>query len=200
MYKKITLLALLFFPALVWVFFEKVKINSYRLNFYGPKNVIAPGDTLFFTLPDSIVNLPVPASCILVPIHPEYEKKQFFIQSLTEAILYKPELMQHIPICFLYPENMNIQNLHLFKEKKTDTYILGMSKSNFRRFLNYAFQGKPYYVFDYFGILLDKNRHIRGYYNFSFTDEVKRMTQEYKHLRLKEEVQQIRQDHAVEQR
>jgi hypothetical protein len=49
------------------------------------------------------------------------------------------------------------------------------------------FTQKPIHVFNYFAVLVDKDRHIRGYYDPTYISEVKRMIEEYKHLVLKDE-------------
>jgi len=49
------------------------------------------------------------------------------------------------------------------------------------------FNQKPIHVFNYFAVLVDKDRHIRGYYDPTYISEVKRMIEEYKHLVLKDE-------------
>jgi hypothetical protein len=54
--------------------------------------------------------------------------------------------------------------------------------------LNYSyFKEKPIYVDYSFFVLVDKNRNIRGYYDGRYIAEIKRLTEEYQHLRIKEE-------------
>lgn len=52
---------------------------------------------------------------------------------------------------------------------------------------NTYFKQKPIHVFDYFMVLVDKKRHIRGYYDPSYNAEVKRMIDEYRHLKIRDE-------------
>jgi len=61
------------------------------------------------------------------------------------------------------------------------------------------FKQKPHYVFDYFMVLVDKKRHIRGYYDPSFNAEVKRMIQEYKHLKIRDEYGQTLKQNDIKQ-
>lgn len=61
------------------------------------------------------------------------------------------------------------------------------------------FKQKPAYVFDYFMVLVDKRRHIRGYYDPSFNAEVKRMIQEYKHLKIRDEYAQTLKKNDIKQ-
>ena len=62
------------------------------------------------------------------------------------------------------------------------------------------FASKPIYVMDYFAILVDQNRHIRGYYDPNFNVEVKRMIQEYKHLKLRDEHAKMEEKDKLEQK
>ena len=49
------------------------------------------------------------------------------------------------------------------------------------------FKEKPIHIDYSFFVLVDKNRHIRGYYDARYISEIKRLTEEYQHLRIKEE-------------
>lgn len=49
-----------------------------------------------------------------------------------------------------------------------------------------------------FFVLVDKHRNIRGYYDARYIAEVKRLTEEYQHLRLKEEKEQMLQTNKIE--
>ena len=40
-------------------------------------------------------------------------------------------------------------------------------------------------------MLIDQDRHIRGYYDGRYVSEIKRLIEEYQHLRLKEEKQKL---------
>ena len=60
------------------------------------------------------------------------------------------------------------------------------------------FYEKPIYVDYSFFVLIDKNRNIRGYYDARYVSEIKRITEEYQHLRLKEEKDQMVNSHKIE--
>ena len=53
------------------------------------------------------------------------------------------------------------------------------------------FLEKPYYIDYSFFLLIDQNRHVRGYYDGRYVSELKRLIEEYQHLRLKEEKQKL---------
>ena len=65
--------------------------------------------------------------------------------------------------------------------------------------LNYSyFKAKPYYIDYSFFVLVDKRRHIRGYYDGRYVSEIKRLTDEYQHLRLKELKQDMLNQNKIE--
>ncbi len=96
---------------------------------------------------------------------------------------------------------------HLVQEKNNENYYenylkdsLGITMSNFYyrtlwvnnkedydSIRKIFFHQKPIHVFNYFAVLIDRDRHIRGYYDPTYISEVKRMIEEYKHLVLKDE-------------
>ncbi|MCX8080316.1 MAG: hypothetical protein N3F09_03670 [Bacteroidia bacterium] len=200
MKKKALLVVLLVLPALFWVFFEKVKINSYRLNYYGPKKVIRPGDTIFYSVPDTVVKFPHKHSIVAFLVQDEFENKQYYVQSLLETLRFKPEKVKEIPMVFYYLKDKNYDFFNYLGTTATNLCLIPLDSLDFFSLKKSIYAHKPVHVFEYFGVLLDAKNHIRGYYNFTFTDEVKRMVQEYRHLRLKEEVNFIRKNHVIEQR
>jgi hypothetical protein len=198
-WKKFLVLVIIFLPGIFWVFFEKVKINSVRLNYYGPKEIRGKGDTLFYQIP-SFDGLSDSSATILLPLHLKYQKDQYHCQSLIETILYRAEKLKGIPVCFISNDSITISLYTKVSEHKKDTKYLLLSDSLFSKYVSAFYLNKPFYVFDYFALLTDKERHIRGYYNVQFADEVKRMIQEYQHLRLKEEAKSLKDAHTIEAR
>ncbi|MGZ3864865.1 MAG: hypothetical protein ACXVC6_14520 [Bacteroidia bacterium] len=61
------------------------------------------------------------------------------------------------------------------------------------------FNQKPVYVFDYFVALVDKQRHVRGYYDPTFNAEVKRMIDDYKHLKIRDEYAKTQKQNDIKQ-
>jgi hypothetical protein len=83
-----------------------------------------------------------------------------------------------------------------------DTDLAELSKYNhvmlapvpepgFSRLRDAYFAGKPYYVDYSFFVLVDAQRHIRGYYDARYASEIKRLLEEYQHLKLKEVKQEM---------
>ncbi|MGZ3862869.1 MAG: hypothetical protein ACXVPN_10695 [Bacteroidia bacterium] len=61
------------------------------------------------------------------------------------------------------------------------------------------FNQKPVYVFDYFVALIDKQRHIRGYYDPTYNAEVKRMIEDYKHLKIRDSYAETQKQNDIKQ-
>jgi hypothetical protein len=59
------------------------------------------------------------------------------------------------------------------------------------------FREKPYYIDYSFIVLLDENRNIRGFYDARYVAEVKRLLDEFKHLRLKEAKKELIKDNEI---
>jgi len=64
-------------------------------------------------------------------------------------------------------------------------------KASFDSLAKTYFKEKPYYIDYSFFMLIDRNRHVRGYYDARYVSEIKRLIDEYQHLRLKEEKQKL---------
>lgn len=200
MKNKILLLFLLVVPAAFWVFFEKVKINSKRLNYFGPKRVVDGSDTLFYQITDTLLKFKPRTSFVIIPVNERYASKQYHIQCILEVMRFRPEKLNNIPLIFLCLKSHDYDFMEVLRESKANVQIQLIDSTAFSLLMNALYREKPYYVFDYFGVLVDKDLHIRGYYNFTFADEVRRMTQEYQHLRLKEEGKKLKEEYAIEQK
>jgi hypothetical protein len=61
------------------------------------------------------------------------------------------------------------------------------------------FKQKPFYVMDHFMVLIDKQRHIRGYYDPSFNAEITRMIADYKHLKIRDGYAQTQKQNDIKQ-
>lgn len=136
------------------------------------------------------------------------------LAGLLEYEKYKKEKIKEVPIMLINPDLFSLPDLDTSKPANNINYSrkylkdsLGIEMDNFRLvFLNglnfwnkednkfkyteynaLYFNQKPEHVFDYFAVLVDKEQHIRGYYDPTFISEVKRMIEEYKHLVLKDE-------------
>jgi hypothetical protein len=92
----------------------------------------------------------------------------------------------------------NEKNANYYENFLKDSLSITMSNFFYRTLFVYEreeydsirkifFKQKPIHVFNYFAVLVDKDRHIRGYYDPTYISEVKRMIEEYKHLVLKDE-------------
>ncbi|MDP2386848.1 MAG: hypothetical protein Q8M29_10785 [Bacteroidota bacterium] len=95
---------------------------------------------------------------------------------------------------------IKMDNFHMVFLKGTHFWGEPESKFNYKEYNSSYFNQKPIHVFDYFAVLVDKDRHIRGYYDPTYISEVKRMVEEYKHLVLKDEHANMQETNKIEQK
>lgn len=199
--KKLLLLLIILLPSLMWTILELSTINTSKLPHYGPKKVVGK-DSVFYsvaptfkTLKDNrletidldTANYPLFVACF---IQEKYKKDNYRLAGLSEYAQYKREKIKHIPFVIVTPcdgdsscfrefekmtvGNQNIRNL-FWNTASYDSLNLSF------------FKEKPYYVDYSYMVLVDSKRNIRGYYDARYVSEIKRLIEEYQHLRLKEE-------------
>ena len=217
--KKYLFLLILLFPAGLKLFLEFTTINSSKLLYYGVKTAKGK-DTIYqivnetFTIrslkPDSLSGLEIKRlDTIQYPlfvvsfIKQAYKKDNYRMAGLSEYIQFNKTKIKEIPfiivtpcdgisgtICFSEFEKMSVDNSNILN--------LFWKPSSFDS-LNYSyFKAKPYYIDLSFFVLVDKRRHIRGYYDGRYVSEIKRLMDEYQHLRLKEVKQDMLNQNKIE--
>jgi hypothetical protein len=202
--KKWILLLIVIFPSLFWVILETSTINSRKLNYYGPK--LANGkDTTYYsvkstfektnensTLDIDTVKYPV---FVVMFIKDKYVDDAFRISGFWEYVNYKKDKIERIPfvlVCEKENGSSKTEKSIRAMAKKADNIIFaGWNKNSFDSINKTYFKEKPYYVDYSFFALIDKKRHIRGYYDGRYVAEVKRLLGEYQHLRIKEDKQDM---------
>lgn len=208
--KKLLFFVILLFPALLKIILEFTTINSRKLPYYGPKTAIGE-DTTFYKVnsvfktlgDDSIesmkpialdtVNFPLYAVCF---IKQSYKKDDYRMAGLAEYVQYKKDKIKFIPFVIVTPCNGSGDTTCLKEMEKLSVgnkNILNLywQTSSFDSLNRNYFKEKPIYIDYSFFVLVDKKRHIRGYYDARYIAEIKRLTEEYQHLRLKEEKEQM---------
>jgi len=130
------------------------------------------------------------------------KNQQEKLAGLLEFEKYKKEKLDMLDVYIIQFQSLdampNEKNLKYYEYFLKDS--LGITMSNFfyrtlcvkereeyDSIRKIFFKQKPIHVFNYFAVLVDKDRHIRGYYDPTYISEVKRMIEEYKHLVLKDE-------------
>lgn len=217
--KKLLFFVILLFPALLKIILEFTTINSRKLPHYGPKVVVAK-DTVFYkvdskfkklplknsednnlqTLELDTVNYPLFAVCF---IKPSYAKDNYRMAGLTEYVQYKKDKIKYIPFVIVTPCDgltdstclREMEKLSIGNDNVINAY---WNQASFDSINKAYFKDKPYYVDYSFFVLVDKNRNIRGYYDTRYIAEIKRLTEEYQHLRLKEEKEQMLKTNKIE--
>lgn len=213
--KKWLLLVIIAFPSIFWLILETSTINSRKLPHYGPKIVLGKGDTSYYKVTDRFYSVNTGSTSktelttvdtsqyplyAVVFISENYRKDAYRLTGLWEYLNYKKQKIEHIPFMlvtpsendssFVYEELKKLstsQNVHFYTWPKTG--FDSLSKSYFKE--------KPYYIDYSFFVLVDKNRNIRGYYDARYVSEIKRLIEEYQHLRLKEEKQKLIQSNEI---
>lgn len=213
--KKWLLLLIIVFPSVFWLILETSTINSSRLPFYGPKKVISAGDTLYNTVTDTFYSIEDTANCgltkfelnkndyplyAIIFISEKYRADSYRLAGLWEYLNYSKSKIEHIPFV-LVTENNN-GNCNAYAElKKLDennnVRFLSWNKNSYDSISKTFFTEKPYYIDYSFFVLVDANRHVRGYYDGRYVSEVKRLIGEYQHLRLKEEKQKLIKENEI---
>lgn len=210
--KRWALVLIIIFPSLFWVVLETSTIHSNKLPIYGPKKVISPGDTNYyqvgdrFFMPTDSATQPVQLDSAQFPLYAivfvrqAYRGDAYRLTGLWEYLNYKNQKIEHIPFV-LVTETENGKSL-----AQTELAKLAESKNiHFRSWpavgsdslVKAYFKEKPYYVDYSFFLLIDAKRHIRGYYDARYVSELKRLIEEYKHLRLKEEKHKMIKDNEI---
>lgn len=212
--KRWLLVLIIVFPSLFWLILETSTINSRKLPFYGPKKVITPGDTLFYKVQDNFyyqdtvdaepkltaldsATYPLYA---IVFISQKYRKDSYRLTGLWEYLNYKNQKIEHIPF-ILVTEAENGRSIAQEELRKLsdnkNVHFYSWNKQGFDSLTKTYFLDKPYYIDYSFFILVDAGRHIRGYYDARYVSELKRLIEEYKHLRLKEEKNKLGKENEI---
>jgi len=137
-------------------------------------------------------------------------KSGYKLEAFFDYAQYKPNEFKNVPIFFISDIKVAFGDFRLSyigKELRGDFDSLKINLPSFHPLLakdktanDAYFKGKPYYVFNYFAVLVDKHRHIRGYYDPNQNSEVKRLVQEYKHLKTKDEYANTLKQNDLEQK
>lgn len=214
--KKWLLLLIIAFPSFFWLILETSTINSSRLPVYGPRKAIAPGDTLFHSV-GSTFSLPADGNTnenrqiisldtneyplyALVFIADKYRPDAYRLTGLWEHLNYKKQKIEHIPFLLVTEQgDSSSQAYHELRELEQhgNVHFYTWPKNSFDSLVKTYFLEKPYYTDYSFFLLVDRARHIRGYYDGRYVSEIKRLIDEYRHLRLKEEKQKLIQNHEI---
>lgn len=212
--KKWLLLLIVLFPSAFWLILETGTINSRKLPHHGPKSFngkdtsfYSLGDLQFPTITNSSIelklfdttNYPILA---LAFIKEKYISENYRLEGLIDYASHQKEDIDIIPLLIVYPkqdtvkdEAFNLKDSLHIKLKNIEQCFFTPSKFDS---INYTyFKEKPIYIDYSFIVLIDKQRNIRGYYDGRYTAEIKRLLQEYKHLRLKEEKKQMIKENEI---
>ena len=212
--QKLLLLLILVFPGLFYFFLELSNANFKKMPYYGPKVLnVETKDTLYYSvdtknLLDSnlnalildTVNYPV---FVIGFLHENLRNEGYKLNGLLDFTLHEPYKLNYIDI-FL------VNQLDSLSPKRTIKSELKIKNKDIRQAYCHArdftsvnekfFRKKPVHVFPYFFVLVDKKRNLRGYYDPTFVSEMKRMIQEFEHLKLRDEKAKLIQKNKIEKK
>jgi hypothetical protein len=201
--KKLLLLLIILFPSAFWLILETSTINTRKLPHHGPKTWVGK-DTVFY----SVVKVQFPTvsgagiqnelfDTIRYPllaltfIKPGYAKENFRLDGVMDYTQYKQSEIEHLPLLLVYPNDERSFVKHNLRDSlkiaSKNIHQCFWKEASFDSLNITYFLKKPSHVDYSFIVLLDKKRHIRGYYDGRYSAEVKRLLGEYQHLRIREE-------------
>jgi hypothetical protein len=215
--KKWLVLLIIAFPSLFWLILESSTINSRKLPYYGRKTILKGADTLyqevnaeFYKLQKNVSSFPGYEKVknqrgvfVLAIVQPIYRKDGYRLAGLWEYLNYKKDKIAQIPFVMLCP--IPESNDQISADLKAMTVHQNLEfvywkQQSFDSLAKSYFIEKPYYIDYSFFILIDEKCHIRGYYDMRYAAEMKRLIDEYRHLRLKEEKQKLIQSNEIKSR
>ncbi len=212
--KKWLLLLIIAFPSLFWLILESSTIQSRKLPYYGPKLSPKAGDTSYYKVNTSFYTLEdqtntatavkaAEGAFILSVLHPKYRKDSYRLEGFWEYLNYKKEKIAQIPFVFLIPSKTDTVSITKDLDKfntHSNIRFLQWRAASYDSLWKTYFAEKPYYIDYSFFVLIDAQRHVRGYYDMRYASEMKRLIEEYQHLRLKEEKQKLLEHNEIKPR
>ena len=111
---------------------------------------------------------------------------------LSEYAQYKRDKIKFIPFIIVTPcdglsDTSCLKDMERLSVGNQNIKSLYWNTASFDSLNVTYFKEKPIHVDYSFFVLVDKNRNIRGYYDGRYIAEIKRLTEEYQHLRLRGE-------------
>ncbi len=148
---------------------------------------------------------------LILFIDSKLKNEGYKLGGLYDYIKYKAKDLKGVPIFIASDYSEALEGGKRAVELRGEFDSLKITLPNFhpllcdfknrKQFLaNTYFKQKPYHVFDYFIVLVDKKRHIRGYYDPSFNAEIKRMVMDFQHLKIRDEHAQTLKQNDIEQK
>ena len=212
--KKILLLAILVFPGLLYFFLELSQANFKKMPHFGPKQFNSDKkDTAYYRvetsglLNSSLNEIKLDTNkypvFLIAFLDEQLRNKGYKLSSFLDYTQHEPDKLNYIDI-FLVTSFDSLNGFRNIKDelkiKNKDINELYCPAEKFNDVRQKFFTEKPAHVFPYFFVLVDKQRNIRGYYDPSFVSEMKRMIQEFEHLKLRDEKAKLIQKNTIEKK
>jgi hypothetical protein len=115
-------------------------------------------------------------------------------------VKYKPGKLEGIDFILVLPPELEGDTAIVKMKASPNVAVQVLGVDSLTRLNAVFFKHKPYYVDYSFFALVDASGHVRGFYDARYVAEIKRLTDEYRHLRLKEEKQKMINENEVRSR
>lgn len=207
--KKLILFLIILFPSVFWLILEMSTINFQKLPYFGPKSLNGK-DSVYYRVNPNFYEEGLKNSLLLDTVQypifavsfikPGYKQDNYRMAGLAEYAQYKREKIKEIPFIIVTPCD-SIGCFSEFKKFEKDNgniRNLFWEAASFDSLNALYFAQKPVHIDYSFFALVDKQRNIRGYYDSRYVSEIKRLIEEYQHLRLKEEKKNIINTNKIE--
>jgi hypothetical protein len=207
--KKWLLLLIIAFPSVFWLLLETSTVNSKRLPIYGSRSVAENGDSIFHRVSAAFFDKSGSKQLLdkekyplfaVIFVREKYKGEGYRLVGLWEYLNYKPAKIAPIPLILVTENAFGPASQHLDRFSKSENvHFFHWPENSYDSIVKEYFELKPYYIDYSFLVLVDGERRVRGYYDTRFASEVKRLIDEYQHLRLKEEKQKMIRSNEIEQ-
>lgn len=224
--KKVLLICVLLLPGIIYLFIETSTGNFKKVPYFGPRRLkteheqsLTPkGDTLYFQLPEFWVMDSTGQRIRLSDIYPGESFTLMMLDNtakgdvygwaaLLQFCRYKTHDIKSLPFAILVPRDSTlrppyhpaeIDTLRLDKKQFKIYYVDALTVSALKQH-NYYTPDKTRSTLPNL-VLIDKNMHIRGYYDGHAIGDITKLIEDQKHLKTRDESDQTTEQNKVEKR
>lgn len=142
---------------------------------------------------------------VILFLDEKLKKDGYKLTGLYDFLKYKSQKIKNVPLVIvsdlsevLERNNYQFDSLKISMSNFTPVWM--NLKEHGKILATTYFKQKPYYVLDYFMVLVDKQRNIRGFYDPTFNAEVTRMANDYEHLKIRDGYVQTQKQNDIKQK
>jgi hypothetical protein len=178
------------------------------MSYLGPKSVNEKGDSINYKIPDhdfytetdkELSSRNLPNVYAIVFIDDKNRSDNYKIKGIIEYFHLKQKDIEEIDLFLAYSSDQKIDFRDSLKLQNKRVAFLRFPIEKKTEYLKHYFPNEGTESLPFFVAMIDENKNIRGYYNGNLVAEVKKMIQEFKHLKLKESRKQLQNENKLEQ-